>query len=129
MEAPKSIFDLTDPKWRSQVVISDPRFGTMLFHAAALFGALGDERAIQFFQDLKRNDVTIAPSVADVRRLVETAEFAIGLTDTDDANLAVLPGSPVVVVYPDEGSARHAIDSKHGFVDRGRAQPRSRAGG
>ena len=102
-EAPKSIFDLTDPKWKSQVVISDPRFGTMLFHAAALFGALGDQKAIQFFQDLKRNDVTIAPSAADVRRLVETAEFAIGLSDTDHANLAVLSGSPVVVVYPDQG--------------------------
>jgi iron(III) transport system substrate-binding protein len=101
-EAPKSIFDLTDPKWKSQVVISDPRYGTMSFHAAALFGALGDERAIQFFQDLKRNEVTVAATSSEVRRLVETGEFAIGLTDTDDANLALISGSPVVVVYPDE---------------------------
>ena len=102
VEAPKSIFDLTDPKWKNQVVISDPRFGTMSFHAAVLFAALGDERAVQFFKDLKRNEVTVAASNSEVRRLVETGEFAIGLTDTDDANLALLSGNPVVVVYPDE---------------------------
>jgi iron(III) transport system substrate-binding protein len=102
VEAPKSIFDLTDPKWRNQVVISDPRSGTMSFHAAALFAALGDERAMQLFQNLKQNEVTVAASNSEVRRLVETGEFAIGLTDTDDANLALLSGNPVVVVYPDE---------------------------
>jgi iron(III) transport system substrate-binding protein len=101
-EAPKSIFDLTDPKWKSQVVISDPRFGTMLFHTAALFGTLGDQKALQFFQDLKRNDVTIVPSAADVAHLVESGELAIGLSDTDQANVALASGSPVVVVYPDQ---------------------------
>jgi iron(III) transport system substrate-binding protein len=102
VEAPKSIFDLADPKWKHQVVIADPRFGTMAFHAAALFAALGDEKAIRFFQDLKQNEVTVAATNSDVRRLVETGEFALGLTDTDDANLALLSGNPVVVVYPDE---------------------------
>jgi iron(III) transport system substrate-binding protein len=101
-EAPKSIFELTDPKWKHQVVIPDPRSGTMSFHAVALFATLGDEKAIQFFRDLKRNEVTVASSNSEVRRLIETGEFAIGLTDTDDANLALLSGSPVVVVYPDE---------------------------
>src|SRR5207249_4163467 len=56
-EAPKSVYDLTDSKWKGKITISDPRFGTMSFHAAALFIALGDDKAIEFFRNLKQNDV------------------------------------------------------------------------
>lgn len=30
-EAPKSIFDLADPKWKNQIAIADPRFGSTSF--------------------------------------------------------------------------------------------------
>ena len=100
-EAPRSIYDLTNPRWKGKITISDPRFGTMSFHAAALFTVLGDEKAIRFFQDLKQNGVKVAPSNSDVRRLVETGEAAMGLTDTDDANTSIVAGKPVALVYPD----------------------------
>jgi iron(III) transport system substrate-binding protein len=101
-EAPKSVYDLTDSKWRGKITISDPRFGTMSFHAAALFTALGHDKAIEFFRGLKQNDVKVSPSNSDVRRLVENGEAALGLTDTDDANTAIVSGKPVALVYPDE---------------------------
>ena len=101
-EAPKSVNDLTDSKWRGKITISDPRFGTMSFHAAALFTALGHDKAIEFFRSLKQNDVKVSPSNSDVRRLVENGEVALGLTDTDDANTAIVSGKPVALVYPDE---------------------------
>lgn len=101
-EAPKSVYDLTDSKWKGKITISDPRFGTMSFHAAALFTALGDDKAIEFFRNLKQNDVKVSPSNSDVRRLVENGEVALGLTDTDDANTAIVSGKPVALVYPDE---------------------------
>ena len=44
-EAPKSIFDLTDPKWKDQIAIADPRFGSTSFHVAAFYAELGDEKA------------------------------------------------------------------------------------
>jgi iron(III) transport system substrate-binding protein len=100
--APSSIFDLTDPKWKGRITISDPRFGTMSFHAAALFTVLGEEKATEFFRRLKQNDVKVSPSNSDVRRLVENGEVAMGLTDTDDANTAIVAGKPVALVYPDE---------------------------
>src|SRR5688572_18650598 len=31
---PSSIFDLADPKWKGQVAIADPRFGSTSFHVA-----------------------------------------------------------------------------------------------
>ncbi len=101
-EVPRSVLDLTNPKWKGKVTISDPRFGTMSFHAAALFILLGDEKATKFFQDLRQNEVRVSPSNSDVRRLVENGEMAMGLTDTDDANTSILSGKPVAFVYPDE---------------------------
>src|SRR5687767_6152764 len=36
-DAPQSIFDLADPKWKDQVAMADPRFGSTSFHVAALY--------------------------------------------------------------------------------------------
>ena len=41
-DAPQSVFDLADPRWRGQVAIADPRFGSTSFHVAALYAAAGD---------------------------------------------------------------------------------------
>ena len=35
--APRSVFDLADPRWKGQVAIADPRFGSTSFHVAALY--------------------------------------------------------------------------------------------
>ena len=44
---------------------------------------------------MKANDIAILPENATVRDLVARGEYAVGLTDTDDANGAVLDGFPV----------------------------------
>src|SRR5215207_8831533 len=66
-EAPRSIFDLADPKWKGQVAIADPRFGSTSFHVAALYAAAGDERMDDFFRRLKENGVRIVPGNSVVR--------------------------------------------------------------
>ena len=70
-------------------------------HSAALFQVLGDERAKAFFRSLIENDVKIVSSNGEVRRRVASGEFQIGLTDTDDVNVAIREGKPVGFVYPD----------------------------
>jgi iron(III) transport system substrate-binding protein len=100
-EAPKSIFDLTDPKWKGQVAIADPRFGSTSFHVAALYAELGDERAEEFFRKLKANDVKIVPGNSVVRDMVARGEAKVGLTDTDDVNVALEDKQPVAMVFPD----------------------------
>src|SRR3546814_20487980 len=70
-------------------------------HAAALFATLGEEEARRFFEALKANDVRVAGSNGEVRRLVVAGEVTFGLTDTDDAYEAVKDGAPVTIVYPD----------------------------
>ncbi len=100
-EAPKSVLDLTDPKWKGQVAIADPRFGTTSFHVAALYAELGDERADEFFRKLKANDVKIVSANSIVRDLVARGEVKVGLTDTDDVNVALEDKQPVAMVFPD----------------------------
>src|SRR3990167_2228008 len=101
-ERPLSIFDLAKPVWRGQVAIANPLFGTTAIHIAALFIALGDEKAKKFMNDLKANGVKIVSSNSEVKRLVARGEVKAGITDTDDANVAVREGSAVKIVYPDE---------------------------
>ena len=40
-ELPKSIFELTDPKWKDKVSLAYPLFGTTAIHSAAIFDHLG----------------------------------------------------------------------------------------
>ena len=99
-----SIFDLAKPRWRGQVAIANPLFGTTSIHMSALFIILGDEKAMKFLNDLKANGVKIVSSNSEVRRLVARGEVKVGITDTDDANVAIKEGSPVKVVFPDQST-------------------------
>jgi iron(III) transport system substrate-binding protein len=101
-DAPKSVLDLADPKWKGQVAIADPRFGSTSFHVAALYVMLGDDKADDFFRRLKANGVKIVSGNSVVRDMVVKGEVKVGLTDTDDVNVAVQQGAPIRMVMPDK---------------------------
>lgn len=101
-QMPDSIFDLIREDWKGEVAIANPLFGTTSTHSAALFVKLGEEKARQYFIDLKANNVAIVDGNSVVRDLVAAGELKMGLTDTDDANLALLEGKPVKIIYPDQ---------------------------
>ena len=102
-EAPDSIFDLADPKWRDQVAIADPRFGSTSFHVAALYATAGDEKMDDFFRRLQANGVRVVDGNSVVRDLVVRGDVKVGLTDTDDVNVAIEDGQPIAMVLPDAG--------------------------
>ena len=99
---PTSIQDLLDPEWKGRICIARPLFGTTATHGAALFALWGSGDAKAFFGALLDNDVAILPGNSTVRDLVARGEYAFGLTDTDDANGAILDGFPVQWVFPDQ---------------------------
>jgi iron(III) transport system substrate-binding protein len=106
-DVPQSIFDLADSRWRGKVAIANPQFGTTRTHAAALFAALGPQRAQQFFTDLRKNDVRIVDGNAAVKNLVARAvpnasPVYVGLTDTDDVLAGQAEGEPIAMIYPDQ---------------------------
>jgi iron(III) transport system substrate-binding protein len=100
-EAPQSIFDLADAKWRGQVAMADPRFGSTSFHVAALYAMAGDEKMDDFFRRLKANGVRVVDGNSVVRDLVARGDVKVGLTDTDDVNVAIESGQPIAMVLPD----------------------------
>lgn len=101
-DPPRSVRDLANPRFRGQTSIANPLFGTTTMHVGALFAAWGEQRTRAFLRELRANDVRIAASNGEVKRLVVAGEVAFGLTDTDDANEALRERANVDVVYPDQ---------------------------
>lgn len=99
--SPKSIHDLIDPKWKGQVAIAKPLFGTTATHAAVLFSLWGEERATEFFQAMRQNTEVLA-SNKQVAAAVGRGQLAFGITDTDDAIIEIDNGRPVEIVFPDQ---------------------------
>jgi iron(III) transport system substrate-binding protein len=108
VERPKSILELTDPKWKGKVAIAKPLYGTTATQAACLFESLGPDTAKAFFRGLKANDVNVVAGNKQVAVEVAAGRFAIGLTDTDDALIELDAGKPVAVIFPDrDGHPAH----------------------
>ncbi len=101
-QRPRSIFDLTRPALRGRVAIAKPLFGTTASHVAALFAALGPDKARAWLMELKANDVRVVGGNRDAARLVGDGALACALTDTDDAILELDAGRPVEIVLPDQ---------------------------
>ncbi len=113
-ERPRSLFELTRPRWRGRVVMAKPQFGTSATQAACLFSVLGADKARAYYRGLRNNDVQIAPGNKQVAEWVgrgrapgrgsKESPPAVGITDTDDAYLEVQAGRPVAIIFPDAGA-------------------------
>ena len=100
-ERPRSIFELTRERWKRRVALAKPFFGTTATQAACLSAALGVEKARDFFERLKANEVNVVAGNKQVARGVAEGRFAVGFTDTDDAIIELRAKKPVAVVFPD----------------------------
>ena len=104
-ERPGSIHDLTNVKWRGRVAIAKPLFGTTATHAACLFSVWGDDKAREFFKQVKRNAQVLSGN-KQVAQAVSSGQAAFGITDTDDAIIELERGQPIAIVYPDQEPGR-----------------------
>ena len=101
-DAPHSILDLTKPRWKGRFAFANPHFGTMSFHAAALFAKWGDAKANTFFEMLKSNGAVVAAGNSDVKDRVSDGRVDIGILDEDDAIVAIREKKPVALVVLDQ---------------------------
>ncbi len=102
-QIPKSILDLTTGTIPSnQVGISLPMFGTGATHAAALYAAMGKKEAGDFYRKLATSGIRVVDGNSVVRDLVVNGELVMGMTDTDDACVAIQKGEPVEMVFLDQ---------------------------
>lgn len=110
-EAPTSIFDLTDPKWKGQIASAGSTNGSMQAQIAAMSQLLGEEAAREWLVGLMANDVTFFGGHTDVRKAVGAGEFKIGLLNHYYYYLQLAEGSPVGIVFPDQGEGQIGLIS------------------
>lgn len=110
-EAPQSIFDLTDPKWQGQIAAAGSTNGGMQAHIAAMRQLLGDDATQEWLTGLMANDVTFFGGHTDVRKAVGAGEFKLGLVNHYYYYLQLAEGSPVGIVFPDQGEGQIGLIS------------------
>lgn len=100
-EFPRGLWDLTEPAWKGKIVMAKPLFGTTATQAACLFQAWGPEKARDFYRRLHGNGIDLVAGNKQVAVAVGLGQYAIGMTDTDDAVAEIEAGKPVAMVFPD----------------------------
>lgn len=99
---PRSIFDLVDVKWKAKVAMGYPVLGTIATHMAALYAVLGENKFVKYLKDLKQSLVKVVSGNSFVRDMVVEGEAYIGITDTDDALIAIRKGANLIMIFPDQ---------------------------
>jgi len=102
-EAPESLEDVLDAKWKGRLVMASPAFGTTGGDVASWFAHYGPERAREILQRLKANEVRIVSGNSTAVRMVATGQADLCFTDTDDIYAGQRNGWPVAMKSLDQG--------------------------
>jgi iron(III) transport system substrate-binding protein len=100
-EVPATWQALAEPRWRGEIAMADPRFGTTRGHIGALAAGWGDAAFSDWLDGMADNQVRRLPggNAATVDAVVR-GEVMLGLTDTDDVLAARARGLPIDAVLP-----------------------------
>ncbi len=101
-EIPKSVFDLADPKWKGKVAMDSSRERSVLLWLASIVAVKGEAFAKEYFEQLARN-VKVFPGHTEVRKAVGRGDLPLGIVNHYYYHLQLKEGSPVGVIYPDQG--------------------------
>jgi iron(III) transport system substrate-binding protein len=124
-DVPRSIFELTNPKWKGKLAIAGTRERTTLAWATALVALKGEAFTRNYLKGLHANDLKILTDNTEVWQGVGRGEFAIGLTNSPNYYLARQNNLPVGVVYPDQdpGGFGTPVNANSVAVIKGAANP------
>ncbi|MEJ2647147.1 MAG: extracellular solute-binding protein [Sedimentisphaerales bacterium] len=96
-EAPKSLEDCLDSKWKGRIVMASAESGTTGGDVASWFAHYGSEKASEILKKLKENEITIVSGNSTAVKWVYTGQADICFTDTDDVYAAQRNGYPVAL--------------------------------
>ena len=97
-DAPRTVGELADPKWRGKVAMAYPVYGTTAAHMARLREAWGDEKWKQWCEEFAANKPFIVDGNSLVVKLVGAGEASIGVTDSDDVAAGLRNNLPIAAV-------------------------------
>lgn len=104
-EMPKTLWELTDEKWKGQFAITRGGNGSMIAHVSALRNEWGDEKTLEWLNKIKENAAIITDGHGDIRRAVGSGEVKFGLVNNYyyHQQLAEPTDNNVGAIYPDQG--------------------------
>jgi iron(III) transport system substrate-binding protein len=102
-QAPQSVFDLTDPKWKGKLAMASIREGGVRLWLASLILEEGEERTVQYVDALKANDVKVLANHTEVANAVARGEVPVGILNHYYYVPKAREGAPVALIYPDQG--------------------------
>lgn len=102
---PKSYADLLKPEYEGLISMPNPKSsGTGYMFLKSLVNAWGEERALQYFDNLTPNVLHYTSSGSGPVNDLVQGEAVIGFGMTAQAVIQINEGAPLKVVYFDEGS-------------------------
>lgn len=105
-ELPRSIFDLADPRWKGKIAIGRGHHEYMVGNITAMRLSVGEERTEQFLRDLLKNEPVTLGSDTQIRKAVGRGEFPLGWVNHYYYFLEKAEGSPVGIIWPDQGEGQ-----------------------
>ncbi len=103
-DVPKSIFELTQPKYKDKVAMASIEEGGVRLWLAWLMLEKGEEFVQKYVSDLKANGVKVLPDHTAVAEAVAKAEIPYGIVNHYYYVGEKRENEPVGLVYPDQGA-------------------------
>jgi len=100
-DVPKTWDDLTHPKYKGKLVMTDPSFTSL---QVSVVGTISKERGWEFYEKLRANDVMIVQGNQQVADMLKRGErlIAVGALDSYAADLR-REGHQIKTLYPSDG--------------------------
>lgn len=126
-ELPKSVLELTDPKWKGQVGSADSTNGSLQGQMVAMREVLGEAKTEEFVRGLVANDTKFSGGHTDVRKAVGAGELKLGLVNHYYYFLSKAEGAPVGIIYPDQGEGEMGlvVNSTNAGIVKGGPNPQA----
>ncbi len=100
-DEPKTWNDLTDPKYKGKLVITDPSFTAL---QVSVVGMMSKERGWGFYEKLRQNDIMVVQGNQQSSDMIKRGErfIAVGALDSYAAEERAA-GHPIKTLYPSDG--------------------------
>ena len=103
--APKTIDDLTDPRFEGQVGMADPGVAAPAYPLAAqIMDSKGMEGGQEYFTTLFEQGLKVYPKNPQVVQALASGEISVALLQESNAYEMVNSGEPITIVWPEEGA-------------------------
>ena len=104
LEVPKTWDELADPKYKGEVIMSDPSVsGTNYAAVKGLLDKYGEEKGWDYLSKLNDNISFYGKRGKDPQEKTAAGEFGIGIIPVDKSAFDIAKDNNLTVVYPEDG--------------------------